>query len=318
MSFSSQLKAELSALKTGKPCCLDSELKALTRCCATLSLQGRGELRLKYRSGSPSVAKRIYVLLKALYGLSPAAHYTLQARFGGRKLYALHLDKGDTEKLLAAFGAGANDRRPGIAVRLSLGLARRECCRRAYLRGMLIGCGSVADPEKGYQAEFILPDRRDAPLLRKVLSMCGVDSALAPRRGSEVVYIRGGEKIVRLLILAGASRSVLATENLRLENSLKNQVNRAMNCDSANMARRLQASMKQVKAIDAVSLSRGLSALPSALEQLARLRLANREASLEELGAMLDPPLSKSAVQQRMNRIIAIAGCIQRSHDAPP
>ncbi len=316
MSFSSQVRAELSALKLAKPCCLDAELRAMTRCRAGLSFRETGELRLRYRSGNPSVVKRAYILLKSLQGISATASRSQKAGVGGRRQYSLRLDAEDTKRLLAALEASVEDREGKPRLRVPVTIPRRECCRRAYARGMLLACGSVGDPRKAYQAEFVLPDRRNALLFQRILSLCGVKAARASRRGAELLTIRGAERVIRLLTLVGAARAVLMIENQRVSSSLNNRLNRAMNCDQANLDRQISASRRQLEAISTISLARGLSSLTPALHELARLRLAHREVSLEQLGALLDPPLGKSAIQQRMRRLLSLADEITRTEGA--
>lgn len=297
-----QLKQELAGQELLKPCCMLSELSALTGCCGSLSLLGRGRYRLQYQSHSVSVIKRIFSLLRQRLGLRPAPRFSLQPRFGGRRQFQLVLGAEDSRSLMRALGVqGPVQALTGVPRRV----LRRNCCRRAWIRGMFLGCGSVQDIRKGYRAEFVPPDGGRADTLMRLLSQSGVKAGRLTRRGRDVLYIREGDSLATLLSLMGASRALLRMENVRAENSVREAVNRATNCDQANMTRQLAAAQQQIAKIVRISLSRGLTALPEELEKLARLRLANPDAGLKELAAMSQPPLTKSGVQHRLRRIMA-------------
>lgn len=152
-----------------------------------------------------------------------------------------------------------------------------------------------------------MPRPQAADYLEKLLALNEVSAGRVNRRGSEVVYVRDGDSVVTLLSLMGASRATLETENLRAAATLKRDLNRVANCDQANMLKQLTAAQRQVEAVTAISLSRGLSALPPELEALARLRLSHPDAGLKDLAEMLKPPLSKSGVQHRMRRLMEMA-----------
>lgn len=310
MSFSAVVKQELAALPLDRACCMSAELNALTACCASLRLQGRGRAQLKYRTQSASVLRRIFSLLKQRHQLSALPRQYRLSRFGGQRFYELQLTGEDSRRLMRAINPGARDQAVfrGVPRRI----ARRICCRRAWIRGAFLGCGHVSDPEKGYRAEFAFDDPARAGYLARLLSLGGITPLRAKRRGAHLVYLRQGDDLVTLMGLMGAARAVLRIENLRAAASLREGVNRATNCDHANLLRQLTAAQKQVAQITRLSLERGLTSLPAELEQLARLRLANPDATLEQLGGLLSPPLSKSGVQHRMARLARLAEGLDR------
>lgn len=305
MSFSASLKQELAALPLDKACCMTAELNALTACCASLHLQGRGRAQLRYRTQSASVLKRIFSLLKQRHQLSALPRQYRLSRFGGQRQYELQLSAEDSRLLMRAINPGTGEQPVfrGVPKRV----ARRICCRRAWIRGAFLGCGQASDPEKGYRAEFAFDDLSRANYLARLLSLGGITALRGERRGAHLVYLRQGDDLVTLMGLMGASRAVLMIENLRAAASLRGSVNRATNCDHANVMRQLSAAQKQVAQITRLSLARGLNSLPPELEQLARLRLSTPDATLEQLGELLSPKLSKSGVQHRMARIARLA-----------
>jgi len=152
-----------------------------------------------------------------------------------------------------------------------------------------------------------LPYRKDAGLVRSLMAKEGLRGGMVQRRSNWVVYLKDGDEISAFLTAIGASKAVLDYENVRARKSLKSSVQRLVNMDRANVSRSVEASIRQVEDINLIDEERGLSALPPALRELARLRLQNPEMSMEELGELLAIPASKSAVNHRFRRISEIA-----------
>lgn len=310
MSFSLEVKQETAAVDAGKMCCMTTELSALTQCCALFANPGQGKPSVRYVTENAGCAKRILTLLRSRYGITASPHFARHARFGGGRDYVLQLSAADSAMLLRVLGLTDVQ---GVYRRSAMRMPRRICCQRAYLRGMFLGCGSVGNPLKGYRAEFVLDDAGRASFLLRLLDRLGIRAGHVRRRSSDVLYISQGDAVVLLLGLIGAARAVLHVENIRAAASLRAGINRATNCDHANLHKQLRAAEKQAEAITAISLAVGLASLPDDLSALARLRLANRDASLEQLGLMMDPPLSKSGVQHRMRRMMQRADQLSKT-----
>lgn len=304
MSFTAELKQELSALPLDKPCCMAAELSALAACTALLSLHGAGRWQLRFQTHSASVAKRLFKLLRLRHGLRALPRLIRQPRFGGRQQYQLELSFEDSRALLKAMGQGNAPAQHSLRA-LPRRLTRRICCRRAWIRGMFLGCGTVQDLRRGCRAEFLPPDQQRAEHLARLLGQSGLNAKRTQRRGRELLFFSDGDSLATLLGLMGAGRAVLQLENIRAANSIKQDVNRATNCDQANMMKQLSAAQQQVDHIVQLSLRHGLSALPKELEQLARLRLSHPDAGLKELAQLSEPPLTKSGLQHRMRRLMA-------------
>lgn len=308
MSFSGETKQEIAKLSPEKECCMIAELNALTQCLGALSLLGGGRIQLKYAAESLVVARRLLVLLKS--GLRYRVHTAVrrEKRFGGRLVTTLALSAEESRHLLRRLSVLRQDENgedvfQGVPRRI----VRRICCRRSFLRGMFLGCGTVISPEKGYHAEFLVEDEQRARFLMRVLSLCDIEASMSMRRQKAVVYIKNGEAVSRLLATLGAARAVLKVEEVRTVRSVQKQVTRAINCDHANLGKQLSAAQRQLEAISHISRMTGLSALPDELQALARLRISHQDASLEQLGQLLKPTVSKSAVQHRMKRLMDIA-----------
>ncbi|MBO6215804.1 MAG: DNA-binding protein WhiA [Lachnospiraceae bacterium] len=183
----------------------------------------------------------------------------------------------------------------------------QECCKRAYLRGAFLAAGSVNDPNKTYHFEIVCPNAETAGRLENVIRGLGLTSGTTIRKGASVVYIKEADSIVTALGMMGANRAVLVFEDARVLKDMRGQINRKVNCETANIGKTVGAGLKQIEAITKIEESIGLSSLPEGLSELAALRLDNPDLSLAALGELMDPPLGKSGVNHRLRRIISIA-----------
>ena len=179
----------------------------------------------------------------------------------------------------------------------------KRCCRNAYLRGAFLGAGSILTPDKGYQMEFVASSKERADALRYILEKCDLHLAEMQRRGSTVLYARRGDDVVALLGMMGAGQALMDMENARITRESRNQANRAANCDQANTMKQISAAQKQADQILAYREDPKVP-LPADLQELATLRLEYMEASLEQLGEMMHPALTKSGVNHRMRKLM--------------
>lgn len=180
-------------------------------------------------------------------------------------------------------------------------------CRRAFLRGVFMARGSVSSPTRTHHLEIALPARKDAIIVRSLLTREELGGGLVQRRSNWVVYLKDGDEIADFLTALGANKTVLDYQNVRAQKSLKISVQRLVNMDRANVGRSVEAALKQLDDIRVIDEEKGLKSLPPALRELARLRMENPDMSMEELGQALSTPASKSAVNHRFRRIAAIA-----------
>ncbi len=309
MSFASNVKEELLRLPLGKNCCMLSELSALTQTSGSLSLRGGGRVRVTWRVESAALARRIFLLIRSRLGLTPTLHFVQHNRLGGQRTCVLTLEDQDAEKLLLALHMMEQDENGTISLKRTAPRhsMTRQCCRRAFLRAAFLGSGTMSSPEKGYHFEWIAADDALCQTLRRLLEKSGLPVHEHVRKGQHVLYLKGAQQIADALTLMGASGAMLQMENVRIQKQMRGEANRASNCDEHNTERMVTASQQQVDAIKLISIHRGLSSLPPALEQIARTRLEHPDLSLSELGQMLEPPVGKSGVNHRMRRLQMIA-----------
>ena len=185
------------------------------------------------------------------------------------------------------------------------------CCRRAYIRGAFISVGSVNDPEKNYHMEFVLANASSAEQLKDLINSFGLDAKVVERKEHFVVYLKEGEQIVDLLNIMEAPLALMDLENVRIMKEMRNDINRKVNCETANLNKVVGAAVKQLEDIEYIEEKIGLSSLPEQLEEIARLRLEYPDKSLKELGSFLSTPVGKSGVNHRLRKISNIAEALR-------
>ncbi len=286
-TFSRSVKEELSRVQVKGRSQAFWEALALRRLLSSGYHQS-GEAPL---TAEPFVIRRLYYLVKEGSGLSPSLRMrTPKGRsLSGRGKVSVDTDMEQME--LPAYDV----------------LRNSSSCRRAYLRGSFLARGSIASPNRGHHLEIVFATKQDAILAQSLIRREGLRSGMVQRRSSFVVYVKGGDQISEFLKLLGANQAVLHYENVRAGKSLKNSVQRIVNMDRANVSRSVEASLRQIEDIELIDREDGLFRLPKALRELARLKLEHPDLSMEELGQLLAPPISKSAVNHRLRRLAAIA-----------
>lgn len=319
MSLSTEVKQELVALRIEKKCCMLSELNAMTQCCASMTLHGRGQVSFTYTTENVSVAKRIFILLKRGLEINSTPHFYKINRFGGRRVCRIQLTVADTRKLMYALHMLHESEEGEVFRGIPRRAFTRKCCQQAFLRGMFLGAGSVSAPEHSHHLEFVCGNETKALAIRQLIERNDLSCSLEERRGSHVVYLKRGAQISTLLGLMGATRAMMRYENILAQRSLHESVRRATNCDHNNTVRQLNAAQKQIDAIDVLKSSGKYDIIPTELKEIAEIRMNNPELSLEEIGAMLNPPIGKSGVNHRFRRIVQLsqqADCdIQKGED---
>ncbi len=301
------VKDEIARIVPDTACCPRAELSGLVRAAGRISQDEGGKLTLTVRTPHATVARAAYRLIRDVLGLP--AHIEARKR--------LQLDKA-TYFSVSVSGEGLGEALAGAGIADPTGEPRngsdlKECCRRAFLRGAFIGAGFILDPKRSYHWEVSLQDRSTARLVRRLLAAEGIEAGLVRRRHEYVVYLKDADRIADWLHLTGAHQALLSLENTRIYKDLKNRVNRLVNCETANLGRTINAGVAQGEAIRLIEEAAGLGSLPPGLQQVARLRLEHPEATLEELGAMLTPPLGKSGVNHRLRQLRRIAARLRAS-----
>ncbi|MCL4514839.1 MAG: DNA-binding protein WhiA [Firmicutes bacterium] len=306
MAFSLRVKEELARVIPKDSCCQLAELSALIHMDGALQIHGQAELALEILTENAAAARKIFHLVKNLFHSETEILVRKKRRLRKNNVYGIRIPAGaGVREILLKLGLVDDDF--ALVQGISLPLVKRKCCRRAYLRGAFLGKGSITDPEKTYHLEFTVDNPVYAGDLSRLLHSQGVPARVGERKKEYVVYIKEGEQIGQLLALMGAHTALLDFENIRVIKGMRNQVNRRVNCETANLDKTVNAAMQQLENIRVIDEMMGLSKLPANLREVARLRMGHPDASLQELGEMLVPPASKSGVNHRLRRIGRIA-----------
>lgn len=191
-----------------------------------------------------------------------------------------------------------------------IGEIQKEELLKGIIRGAFLGSGSVSNPESKYHLEIILSTEKNAEKVIKILSEFTIPAKKLERKNGYGVYIKDGEEISKLLALIGANSSVLKFEEIRVLRDMKNNINRKVNCETANLNKTVNAAVRQIEAIKTLQKNKEFDKLPENLKEIAQIRLENPDASLQELGQMLKEPIGKSGVNHRLNKIIELGRII--------
>ena len=184
---------------------------------------------------------------------------------------------------------------------------QKECCKRAFLRGTFLAAGSISDPEKGYHLEIVCSTQERAEQIQSIMREFELDARIVARKKSQVVYLKEGSQIVEFLGLVEAGISLMDLENIRIRKEISNNINRKVNCETANIGKTVSAAVKQIEDIRYIETHVGFSQLTEELEETAVCRLRYPEATLKELGEMMSPPVGKSGVNHRLRKLGRIA-----------
>lgn len=305
MSFSQTAKNEICRISGEDECCQIAELSALIKISGTISLNGHNNISFRISSENPAIARRVFSLIKSCFKIHPEVLIKKNRQLKKNNIYMMVIpgDKGALKILEKAGVLSSSDKGLGIIYGIKKSLVKDDCCRRAYIRGTFLGGGSVTNPEKTYHLEFVNHTQEHAEDLSELINHFGLTSKVIQRKNSYVVYLKEGEQIVDLLNIIGAHSSLLNLENVRIYKEMRNNVNRLVNCETANLSKTVNAAVRQIECIKLIKKTVGLKKLPQSLRQVAEARINNPDASLKELGEMLDPPVGKSGVNHRLRKI---------------
>lgn len=309
MSFSAQVKNELARIIHENPQVQLSELSAIIRMSGTLKLMGFNKLSFVINTENPAIARKVFTLIKNCFGITVEIQVNRQS----------NLKRNNTYVLSVSYDQGANDilEKVGIIEKdgehlswvstIPKHLVSRQDGKRAYLRGAFLGSGSVSDPAKMYHLEFSTVNIEISQNLRKLLNSYKLNAKIVTRKNNNVVYIKESEHITDLLNLMGAYNALMHLEDIKIKKQMRNDVNRLVNCETANLNKTVDTSMRQIECINYIIEKQGLDYLPENLHEIAMLRVENPDMSLKELGEIMQTPLGKSGVNHRLKKIEMIA-----------
>ena len=301
MSFTAEVKDELSRLEDRDKTAQMAQLSALMRVCGTLSFRGSGRYSIRIATETGAVARTVIKMTHKLFDLDTQLTVRRSVLHKTRN-YLIEMPEQD-ELADALLELGILVPGHGLAAGVPTRLMTSREARAAFVRGAFMAGGFIADPRGDFHLEIAVTGEEFARGLVAVMGTLGVTARLNHRRGAFAIYLKSFEDIIALLRAMGAGRMARVVEVARAKKSVKNDVNRRVNAEMANQARSTGAAVAQLELIDRAEASIGLAALPPALRQFCLARRAHPELSLVALGAELDPPASKSAVYHRVLRL---------------
>lgn len=298
MSFCSELKSELSQLKTSE-CCRTAEFCAMlmlgksfciNKACITSSCRG--------------VIQNFCFLTRRVFGIKPDIHES----FGTRPTYTAKICAADCEKIFTHFGANSENITEKI---IDAGIVQNECCRFAFLRGAFNVCGQMQDLSKGLRVDLRIKNRGITHIIENIMSEVGLEFNVSHRNDCDVLYIKKSESVEDFITGIGAGNVTLKIIESRVISELRLNTNRRSNAEVANLSRVVESSLKQRSTIEKIIKSGKFETLPTALQETALLRMANPEASLTELCRLYSGHITKSGINRQLSALAEIAEKIQ-------
>lgn len=300
MSFSSNVKAELCKDSLSKKSCAVAEGYGVLLYCNTFS-----STEIRIITESRDFAARLPRLFKKAFGITFDQEPAAQDR--GKLQFAISSE----DKIAKIFETLQMDLKASLTLHVNFGMLEEEAECMAYLRGAFLAGGSVTDPAKRYHLEMTTSHYKVSRETCALLIECGFSPKELSRGGNNILYFKQSDYIEDFLTAIGAQVSAMGVMEAKVEKDLRNGVNRRVNCETANLTKVVDASMGQMAAIRALEEAGALDKLPGKLRETALLRRENPEATLQELAAMLNPPITKSAINHRMRKLLELARALE-------
>lgn len=297
MSFSKEIKEELSKLNTlSDKRCVRLELVGYLISNNTNITKGK----IKYATENEYNINRFNKLLSNL-----EIDYKIELQ---GKVYSIVLKKPEIEEIQYLENKVQIKKE-----KINLDSKKNEILLKALVRGCFLGGGSLNNPNHKYHLEILFSTHQNAEYMLEVLKVFGIEAKILFRKNSTSIYMKEAEEISKLLALIGAGKSVLNFEEIRVVRDARNNINRIVNCETANLNKTINAAVEQMKQIQYLKEKRRFEHLPENLKEIAILRQKHPEASLAELGEMLENPIGKSGVNHRLKKICEIAEEVRKN-----
>ena len=290
MSYSTVAKNELCQIRPESDCCALAEAYGLLLYSRLLS-----EGHDSYATETKEIAMLMGETTASVCGVYTDVITLPKSNSNGHR-YIVKIPNAEQKKLICSRFAGTNG-----------GILDKECCVAAFLRGVFIVCGTVTEPSRDYHMEFLAGSERRCEILSDTLGRIGLHGNKLQRGDRWLFYIKGADDIISLMKKMGSMYSVQSIEQTKNVRDFRNNANRLVNCDQANIDRTLSASAQQCAAIRRLIQKCGYIGIPPELREIARLRLENPEMTLRELSESLSEPITRSGVNHRLKKLIELA-----------
>jgi len=302
LSFANDVRNELARLMPEKECCRKAELSALLLTSGQIHCQADNQYNLEAVVEKAATARKIFKMLKE-QNLQSSVRMEKRKRFNKTRVYMVNTLIKDEQDFKTIEGINIIDRNLILKPAVNQELIAKTCCKKSYLRGLFLNRGFINRPEGVYHLELVINDAKLAADIQKMLLRFNIPARLGERKNSLFLYVKESEIIADFLRVVGASTALLEFENVRIIKAMRNDVNRQVNCETANLAKTVDAAVRQNNLIKELLNQEGWEGIPPQYVQLVQLRIDFPDSSLAELGKMMGPPLSKSGVAYRMRKL---------------
>ena len=317
MSFSSDIKEELSRQLSRAMHCQMAEIAAIISMCGSILISDKEQYAVRIQTENIAVARKYFTLLKKTFNIKTEVLIRQNMNFLKNRTYVV-LVKTHEDSLRLLKATKLVNQKMEIGETLSLVnnlLIQKSCCKRSFIRGAFLATGSISDPRKSYHFEIVCVSRNKAEQLKEIINSFAMEAKIVQRKKYFVVYLKEGAQIVDILNVMEAHVALMNLENVRILKEVRNSVNRKVNCETANIHKTVNAAVKQIEDIQYIQSRSGFKSLSEGLEEIARLRLEQPEATLKELGMMLTPPVGKSGVNHRLRKLSTLAEELRESKE---
>ncbi|MDO4287971.1 MAG: DNA-binding protein WhiA [Eubacterium sp.] len=310
MSFSSSIKKDLCALVTEDKGGWRAELSAVIASSAKITVDEKEQMTLHLTTENPAVAGRVFKTIKGLYGVTAKVSILRTKKFKDHRAYHLAIEDFEAAERILKDTRILRRNDQGqcfFASEVPKLFTSKQVLIKSYLRGAFLGCGSITNPERNYHLELVSRQRHYLASVAELFAHYDIKGSLIKRKASYVLYIKESESITGFLGVIGAHKALLEIENIRIVKEMRNDVNRQVNCETANMNKTAAAAFEQLDNIRYIKERVGLHKLPRNLRQMAEVRLSYPDLTIKELGQKLDPPVGKSGVYHRLKKLNEMA-----------
>lgn len=316
MSFSGNVKEELSHQIAQARHCQIAELAALISMCGAVVITPGEKYRIKIHTEKIAVARKCFTLVTKTFNIRTDISVRRNLEKGSETYMLVIREHEDALRILQATKLiGEREDAYSALHIVDPILVQQPCCKRAFLRGAFLAAGSMSDPNKAYHFEIVCTTVNMAEQLRGMMCSFSMDAKIVARKKMYVVYLKEGAQLVDMLNIMEAHVSLMELENVRILKEMRNAVNRKVNCETANINKTVSAAVKQVEDIRYIQQTIGLDKLSDGLKEMAILRLEHPDATLKELGELSDPPVGKSGVNHRLRKIGEIAEGVRQNKE---
>lgn len=295
MSFSAEIKRELCKTALNRKCCAQAEAYGVLLYCSSFRKDG-----IRIVTESEAFAARLPLLYKKAFQLE---FDQLPPDRPGKRAFLIT----DSAKIMAIGDTYGYDPGESVALHINFGVLEEDHCRTAFFRGAFLAGGSVTDPDKGYHLELVTSHYNVGREMPALLRESGFEPKSVERKANYVTYFKQSEYIEDFLTAIGSPVAAMGIMNAKVEKYLRGSVNRRVNCDAANLDKTVDAALGQIEAIRRLEERGALDELPEKLKEAALLRRENPELTLTQLAALCNPPVTKSALNHRLRKLMELA-----------